>query len=190
MDNFVVRLLRDDPWPLWLATLPEVSSINRTPFEWAPFLSQLAPNLLGCAFRSVNLSRLPTVLANGIDVEPTDSVIYADCFDKAWEYGDWPKLILALDYKGLQKSFVRLPKSTAPEKVIEVQSRYPTLIDDCEADSLWLSRLPIDDPRVASGYEVAYGYWIEGDPHQTLMGAILFADTMNLEQILGSANVS
>jgi len=39
-------------------------------------------------FRSVNCSRYKTIVYNGIDVEPTDSVIFAGRFEKALEYGD------------------------------------------------------------------------------------------------------
>ncbi len=38
-------------------------------------------------FRGVGLDRLPTILATGVDVEPTTAPIFVSDFDKAWEYG-------------------------------------------------------------------------------------------------------
>jgi hypothetical protein len=41
--------------------------------------------LFTCVFRGVAIDRLPVVLKTGVDVEPTDTVLFADFFDKAWE---------------------------------------------------------------------------------------------------------
>jgi hypothetical protein len=69
--------------------------------------------LLGAIFRGVALSRLGTVLRQGIDVTPSHAPFYAEDFEKAWEYGGWPKMILALNPGQLDRTF-REVASDAP----------------------------------------------------------------------------
>ena len=93
------ELVARNPIPVWHFDIP-VNSLD-VPFDYIPLLIELdkqrASNLIGCGFRAVAIDRLEAVLRNGIDVEPVDSVIFVATFDKAGEYGGWPKLIIALN---------------------------------------------------------------------------------------------
>ena len=57
----------------------------------------------GCIFRGVGIDRWGHILSTGVDGYPTDSIIYADTIDKAWEYGGYPKVVLALNYQKLER---------------------------------------------------------------------------------------
>jgi hypothetical protein len=49
----------------------------------------------------------------GIDVEPTDARIYVAGLEKSWEYGGWPKVIMALDQEQLESTYREIPADTA-----------------------------------------------------------------------------
>ncbi len=87
--------IADKPVPTWLVDVPGGDKWFRPPFSSGDLVRTL--NLSGCTFRGVASDRLRAVLRSGIDVEPPDSRIFAGPFDKAWEYGGWPKMLLALD---------------------------------------------------------------------------------------------
>lgn len=134
--------------------------------------------LLESVFRGVNIDRLPTVLAQGIDVTPTDAVIYAAEFDKAWEYADFPKVILALDPLKLDRSFREVPSTCKDDSLSRLQKIFPTELVSTDGKSLWLSKLSRDDPRVGTNYEMAYAYWIPGNPFEALRAVLIFADSV------------
>ncbi len=75
--------------------------------------TELPREYWGCSFRGVSIDRLVTVLNHGIDVLPTNAVIYTDCFDKAFEYGGWPKVVLAFDADRLQTTFREIPADSS-----------------------------------------------------------------------------
>lgn len=122
----------------------------------------------------MNAERLSTVRATGIDVEPTDSAIYVGDFDKAWEYGGFPKLMLALDADRLEHTFTVLPDDADAETLAGVERRFPTVIR--RQGELWCSRLDADDPRLGSPYEVEYCRWIPDDPFDALRALLVFSD--------------
>src|SRR5262249_46250788 len=126
-------------------------------------------------FRAVGADRLSAILSNGIDVEPTRSVIMVDCFEKAWEYGGWPKVMQALDWSCLDQSWREIPTDTPPGELTELRKIFPALLTSIDGSKLWLSRLPEGDPRIASSYEVSYGRWIPGNPFEALKAILVFS---------------
>lgn len=54
------------------------------------------------------MDRLRVVLKTGVDVEPSNSVIWANDLEKALEYGDWPKVVMAFDSERLKRSWIEI----------------------------------------------------------------------------------
>jgi hypothetical protein len=180
--SFSVRSLVNEPFPLAYVGLPKdfdesdlEAPINE--FELIGAVAELfgkeRDEFRGCTFRGVSASRLPVVLRSGIDVEPTDSAIYAHYFDKAWEYGGFPKLVLALDMTGLDRTYKELPEDADGAEIEELRQTYPTRLTT-EDRTIWLTRLQEDDPHAATQYEWGYGWWIPGDPIAVLRFAVVF----------------
>lgn len=95
--------LMDKPVPVWIVPVPDGKSSMSPPFNDVEFLLTVDPFLSRCQYRAVSWERLQNILETGIDVIPTDSPIYvSNYFDKAWEYGEWPKVMMALDPTKLQ----------------------------------------------------------------------------------------
>jgi hypothetical protein len=67
-------------------------------------------------YRSVTLGRLERVLSTGIDVASPTAVFSTDSWDKALEYGGWPKLLLVLNQNLLAHSTMRVPADTPAER--------------------------------------------------------------------------
>jgi len=137
--------------------------------EWSTFPEEYR----GCLFRAVSLDRLSSVLREGIDVEPTNAVIWANGLDKALEYGDWPKLIMALDHNFMKKTYTELDANTSEQELAAVCRDYPTLVNQGEGSKLFFSRLKEDDPRLCSTYESFSAWWIPGDPWNALKGVFI-----------------
>jgi hypothetical protein len=125
-----------------------------------------------CLFRSVAIDRYESIARNYIDVEPADAVIFADCLEKALEYGDWPKLLLILRSKSMSRSFRCVPDTTSPTELERIRREYPTLVD-LNDGTLWFSRLQQGDSRLASGYESAYGWYVSGNPREALAALVI-----------------
>src|SRR5262245_53739929 len=106
-------LIRALPVPLWLVILQPGGTFDQLPFDEVRFLMQLKPQpdppLVLCSFRAVGIDRLAIVLAKGVDVEPTNATIFVDFFSKAWEYGGWPKVVLAFDPSRLDRTWREVP---------------------------------------------------------------------------------
>lgn len=69
------------------------------------------------AFRAVSLDGLPTVIATGIDVEPSTAPFFSTSDPtKALEYGGLPKLMIVLDENELVPSFQALPRTVTDEE--------------------------------------------------------------------------
>lgn len=87
--------------------------------------------LNGCMdFRGVSYDRLPTILAAGIDVEPTTAPIFVSDFDKAWEYGDWPKVIMAFDGMHLDYTYRQITSDIPADEAARLMQEYPTRLPD------------------------------------------------------------
>lgn len=128
---------------------------------------------LSCVFRSVSVDRLACVLNNGVDVLPTNSVIFADYLDKAMEYGDWPKVIMALDPKHMQRTFKEVDSTIPEDELAELMKIYPTKIESKDGSRYWLTKLDENDNRIASDYEIGYAWWIPNSPWDCLKMILL-----------------
>jgi len=169
--------LGDTPFPLWLALLPAKTAMHQLPFD--PL--SLAESILGdtikwiCSeFRAVSIERLPTVVRVGLDKEPTTMGIYADAFEKAWEYGEFPKLMLVLDGEQTEPSFREVRADLPADELAVFQSLYRTMLRSMDGTQLWFSQFPADDPRVSSSYEIAHGRYVPGDPFDALRAVLIF----------------
>jgi hypothetical protein len=127
------------------------------------------------SYRGVPLSRLEAVAEAGIDVRPTDSVIWvADAMEKALEYGgNQSKAVLLLDHKRMARSNRLLPPDAPPARVAEVEKAYgsPTILPN---GSRFYSRLPVGDPSRGKSNEDAYGWYIPESPFAALVGVVIF----------------
>ena len=165
----------DTPVPVWLVRITGVTGYH-PPCDFVAF-GALREDLIYCAFRGVDVSRLPTVLRTGIDVEPSDSVIFVDGFEKAWEYGGMPKVILALDWECLQGTWHEMPSTASAAEVNSVKALFRTQLLSDDKKRFWFSRLNQDDPRIASEYETAYARWIPGNPLEAIRAILIFGKT-------------
>ena len=164
--------------PVWRVCAPTTWRCRIPVDDACDLLLALRPDLWGCAFRAVFLDRLGTVLEHGIDVTPTDSPIYVDDLSKASEYGDWPKVVLALRWDKLDRTFREVPADLPRAELDALKRIFTTELRSTDGKSLWLSRLRPDDRALAKPYEVDYARWIPGDPFDALVGVIVL-DLMN-----------
>lgn len=171
----------DHPVPIWFGVV-ETDTLHSPPERFTK-LSRLDLELLRCDFRSVSIDRLDTVLATGIDVHPTDAVLFANTFDKAWEYGGFPKVMLALEIKGMSRTWKKRPSDAPEAELDELRKQYPTVVERADGEELWFSRLPEHDPRVATPYETAHGRWIPGDPFDVLRAILIFGQEPELAKL-------
>jgi hypothetical protein len=166
-----VEQVRQSSPPIWFIAVDEET------FRAPDDLFLLACECLGDGqlrgFRGVTLDRLPTVVRLGIDVEPTCTPIYHDHIDKAWEYGGFPKVILALDERLLDRTFREVPLDHPEEEQQALLEEFPTRVVGPEGSTLWFSKLAPDDPRLTKPYEWAYGCWIPGDAREALNGVFV-----------------
>ncbi len=166
-----VHHLMQQPFDVFLVTCPSAPPhvANDHCYEE---MKDLNRRYFGCEFRGVSLDRLEAIGRNYIDVEPTNAAIFADCLDKALGYGDWPKVVMALRRSSLKRSFKIVPAATSDEDLETIRREYPTLVRMSDGSS-WCSRLPEDDSRIYNGYELAYGWYIPGDPREALAAVFL-----------------
>lgn len=130
------------------------------------------PPLLRC----VGLHRLKCVMETGVDVEPSDSVIWTDRSpQKVLEYGDTPgRIMLIFSSSKLEPSWREVDAASDPGELEALRRKYPTVLRSQEGSKLWFSRLPETDRRIGQPYEVAHGRYIPGDPWQALQAVMLF----------------
>jgi hypothetical protein len=100
--------------PIWLGVLPPVERFAHVSAP-SPEPAQITQESIQCEFRGFGIDPLQTVLATGIDVTPTDAPIYKSDFQKAWEYGGIPKVVLALAREGMEYSSKHVPR-TLPKR--------------------------------------------------------------------------
>lgn len=148
-------------------------------FRSAPFLmGNLNDLLLGSMARSikrcVGLERLPMILQHGVDVFPTNSVIWADTTaGKALEYGGDEKVMMLFNEDHTKPAYRTIPATTPQNELEELRILYPTINPSADGSTLSLSRLPKNDTRTAN-YDIFFGRWIPGDPFEALAGLVLF----------------
>jgi hypothetical protein len=165
----------EDPVTVWAI------KVDANAFEYCPPLDEIdlcgSVDILGgdVEFRGVSWDRLPTILAAGVDVEPTTDPIFVSDFAKAWEYGGLPKVVMAFDGSRLQRTYREVVLSDATdEEIAQLMIDYPTRIEVGAGDRLWLTRFSSTDPRAATDYEGAYARWIPGDPFDALLAILVF----------------
>jgi hypothetical protein len=182
------HLLNAEPIPVWY-----VEEGHEPYFGDAPIMDlhqRLQPinGRCGIRFRGVPIDRLRAVVDNGVDVDPTDSPIFCDDEEKAFEYArpksgiDGPGLMYALHSGYLERTFHALPADASPEKIAEVQSIYPHRYEDA-LGGLHFSRLA-DQNNIA--YEMAYGYWIPGNARDALLAIFLRGRMDEVVEALGA----
>jgi len=165
------------------------------PSSLADDLDMYFSDLLGISpfYRCVNINCLSNVLNNGIDVSPNTSVFYAtEHIDKAFEYGGDPKLLLILDAKSLEQTYMEVRGDTRSAQIDEydfdedelgkLRGIYPTEIKSVDGSRIWFSRLDKNDPRVASSYEREYAKWIPKNHRECLKGIIIFHSSDQVDQ--------
>lgn len=180
-----VRRLTDNPVPFWSVAIRVAKNSFRPPFGERELFEKLGMRLLGSAFRAVGIECLQRILHKGIDVEPTDAVIFTDYFfDKAWEYGGWPKVMLVLEHSKLQRTYCEIPATIAPDELSKLRERYPAMVRSIDGTKLWSSRLREDDPKITTSYETTYARWIQGNPFDVLKAIIVFVDPDDQEQLV------
>lgn len=176
----------DKPVPIWLI---EVSSGNHSRAPDEMILTQFDDSLIGYAYRGVAAKQLPLVYRNGIDVEPTNQVIYVAEFEKAWEYGDFPKLMLAFEWNKLSMTFCEVSAALPANEIDTLRQRFPTMLKSTNGEKLYLSRLAEHSPQLNTDYEWAYARWIEDNPFEALRALLLFVrpeDKSSMASILTS----
>ena len=90
-------LLAAQPVPVWTAAVDAKTHRYHPPITEDDLCESFDVLSWDTDFRGVGLDRLQTILATGVDVEPTTAPIFVSDFDKAWEYGGWPKVVMAFD---------------------------------------------------------------------------------------------
>src|ERR1700735_673352 len=155
----------------------DIRFVNTTPDAVSPpvnnsFWNSLTIDYFDCGFRGVSIDSLPAVLQRGIDVSPTNAVMYVDHLEKALGYGGWPKVLLALKWDSIKRTFKEMPVGSSKEEIQIVRKDFPTAIE-LNDRSIWCTRLAEDDPRIATDYEIAYARWIPGNPWDALRAIVL-----------------
>jgi hypothetical protein len=147
-----------------------------------PPLTKAWFDYLTCEFRGVPLERLATVLRQGIDVQPTTEVIYADSASKAFEYGGWPKVLWALSRDSLRRTFREVSADIPEDEIQSLRCEFPTIVQSIDGSKLWCTRLREDAPQIATDYEISYAYWIPGDPWTALKAVFVLVRPQDHER--------
>lgn len=118
------------------------------------------------------MDRLHHILAHGCDVFPTNTVMFASEYaDKCLEYGS---VVEIFDAAQIRSTWKEVPVSIDPDKLGELMKEYPTKLTSEDGTHYWLSRMPPDDRRISSPYEVEWARWIPGDAHRALAALLIF----------------
>lgn len=138
---------------------------------------------LGLIYRSVSYEKWDYIKENGVDVSPTDSVIYCDCLGKAFEYGSWPKVIMGFDSNLLDRTYREVNSPMEESELQTLLEKFPTKETSVDGSKLWLSRLAVNDRRRTSAYEIQYARWIPEEPWKALK-LIILADLNDRDWVL------
>jgi hypothetical protein len=173
-----VSLALRQPRPIFLVDLDEEESTRRV--DWIAMAKAVEEtdsgltwvDLAGAAFRGVAFGRLEQVLTTGIDVQPPDRPFYVSEFEKALEYGDWPKVMLALDYDSLDRPWRRVREGMSPEEVASIRKTFPNEVRDARG-GLWLTNVRREGLESSFQYDIDYGRWIPGSAWDALRAVIV-----------------
>ena len=171
--DFTLRAAQ--PVPVWTAAVDAKTHQHHPPITEDELRESFDALSWDTEFRGVGLDRLPTILAAGVDVEPTTAPIFVSEFDKAWEYGGWPKAVMAFDGMHLERTYREVITSdTAAGEINRLMVDYPTRVEDLAGERLWLTRFSETDTRATSAYEREFARWIPGDPFVALLAVFVF----------------
>lgn len=154
------------------------------------YLMELYPEkLVGVQFRGLSLDRLDCILETGIDVVPSDAVIYTSTAEKALEYGgDGPRCLVVLRNDRIRPTHKIITADAPAEEIERLRARYPTEVPMPDKGKIYFSRLSRDDRRLGTGYEHEYASWIPGDAKDALVAVVLVGpDTDALQSELAAA---
>lgn len=169
------KLLATQPVPVWTAAVDAREHGYHPPITERALRDSFDVLSWDTEFRGVGLDRLQTILATGVDVEPTTAPIFVSDFDKAWEYGGWPKVVMAFDGRQLERTYREVIISeTAADEIAQLSVDYPTRVEVPAGERLLLTRFPESDTRATSGYEREFARWIPGDPLVALLAVFVF----------------
>lgn len=173
-----------DPVPVWGV---ETHADGEFDFVAEPLVNVMLANDGGVTMRGVEIGRLPAILSQGIDVDPTDGVIYCEMGGKAYEYGGFPKVILVLRYANDAGQQVTFPAfrtvfpDSSPESIAEAQKLYPFEIGRDSADRERRCRVEPQSQAVEN-YLATYGYFIPGDAWDALAAVFVFGTREQLDE--------
>lgn len=169
----VLKLVSTKPVPILHLWLPDFEAFRLHP----PIDESDLRRLIGeeqklqsmPLYRGVSIDRLRTILRTGVDVEPSDAGFFATSeLKKAWEYGEFPKVIQVFDSRFLKRSFRELGPTATAAEIAAAQAIYSHRIDTVDGQISHFSRLPADNPQMGAAGELEYGYYIPGNPWQAL----------------------
>lgn len=138
----------------------------------------------GYEYRGVSIDRLPRILATGIDVEPTNGPIWVGSFEKAWEYGGLPKVVMVLAMDALEPSFVSRSKDADPKELEDLKAAF-SYVTEFEG-KIWFSLVADPNP----GYEVPYGRRIAGDAREALVAVFIFGPASKVVSALRAGSTA
>jgi hypothetical protein len=179
--HYEVHFLSSLPTPAWHVVCDGAVNQHKPDISILDVLLQLAKThsfgsrLLTFACRGVALNRLDSVLQHGIDVWPTDHPIFVDDWDKALDYGGWPKLLLLLHRDQLRPTWHEVSATLDPVELSDLRKTHPNQLVSTDGSKLWLTRFNLDVPQAGTAYEADYGYYIPGNPFDALAALLVLA---------------
>jgi len=137
----------------------------------------LKMGIVAVTCRGVPLDRLPVIISNGCDVLPTDSPIFADFMDKAIEYGGAAQVVQIFDIDQLKRTFTEVSAHIDSNKIQKLKETYKSWEKSGDREKIWFSMLQFEDQRRTTSHEVAYGWFIPGNPWDALIALAIFVET-------------
>jgi hypothetical protein len=175
--------LKSSPFPVFGVACPRAGLIGRSDsfIQLIMTLHKHLPDAMGGCYRCCDISRLRTVAITGIDVVPSDAVIYASHdLGKSLEYGSQgdcgDQLLLLLKPDRVQRSWRKTPSDISAVDLNQISVNYPTRKLSLDGCSFWHSRLAEGDNHIDTVYEENYGFWVPDNPLEALYGVIILCD--------------
>ena len=151
------------------------------------FPDVFSPEIFPYLYRAAGVDCLERVTTQGVDVIPTDAPLFCETLQKAMDYGNWPKVVMAFEPSGLEKTFREMSSDVTEDELKLIMETYPNKEVSVDGKSIWLSRLSMNDKRRATAYEIDYAWWIPGNPWDTLKFVLMIGQNMGqLEKALSA----